>query len=73
MDKIVSAYETGVGSVLGHLVGILVLGTILGKMMAESGAGMQVAEFFIKSFGIKKKLTMGDVNCGFYYWNSSIF
>lgn len=28
MDKIVSAYETGVGSVLGHLVGILVLGTI---------------------------------------------
>ncbi len=24
MDKIVSAYETGVGSVLGHLVGILV-------------------------------------------------
>lgn len=72
MDKIVSAYETGVGSVLGHLVGILVLGTILGKMMAESGAGMQVAEFFIKSFGIKK-LTMGDVNCGFYYWNSSIF
>ena len=52
MDKIVSAYETGVGSV-GHLVGILVLGTILGKMMAESGAGMQVAEFFIKSFGIK--------------------
>ncbi|WP_242301904.1 gluconate permease GntP [Bacillus cereus group sp. BfR-BA-01423] len=53
MDKIVSAYETGVGSVLGHLVGILVLGTILGKMMAESGAGMQVAEFFIKSFGIK--------------------
>ena len=71
MDKIVSAYETGVGSVLGHLVGILVLGTILGKMMAESGAGMQVAEFFIKSFG--KKLTMGDVNCGFYYWNSSIF
>ena len=31
MDKIVSAYETGVGSVLRHLVGILVLGTILGK------------------------------------------
>lgn len=28
MDKIVSAYETGVGSVLGHLVGILVLSTI---------------------------------------------
>lgn len=54
MDKIVSAYETGVGNVLGHLVGILALGTILGKMMAESGAGMQVANFFVRSFGVKK-------------------
>jgi len=54
MDKIVGAYETGVGSVLGHLVGILALGTILGKMMSDSGAGMQVAEFFIRFFGIKK-------------------
>ncbi|MDI3092006.1 gluconate:H+ symporter [Priestia megaterium] len=54
MDKIVGAYETGVGSVLSHLVGILALGTILGKMMSDSGAGMQVAEFFIRFFGIKK-------------------
>ncbi|MBY0199750.1 2-keto-3-deoxygluconate permease [Priestia megaterium] len=54
IDKIVGAYETGVGSVLGHLVGILALGTILGKMMSDSGAGMQVAEFFIRFFGIKK-------------------
>ncbi|MES9685827.1 2-keto-3-deoxygluconate permease [Bacillus sp. AFS001701] len=53
MDKIVSAYETGVGNVLGHLVGILALGTILGKMMAETGAGMQVANFFVRSFGVK--------------------
>ncbi|MBS4212847.1 GntT/GntP/DsdX family permease [Neobacillus rhizophilus] len=54
MDKIVGAYETGVGAVLGHLVGILALGTILGKMMSDSGAGMQVADFFIKKFGEKK-------------------
>lgn len=53
MDKIVGAYETGVGSVLGHLVGILALGTILGKMMSDSGAGLQVAEFFINKFGVK--------------------
>lgn len=53
MDKIVSAYETGVGGVLGHLIGILALGTILGKMMSDSGAGMQVADFFIKKFGVK--------------------
>ncbi|HCF54245.1 MAG TPA: 2-keto-3-deoxygluconate permease [Bacillus sp. (in: Bacteria)] len=54
LTKIVTAYETGVGSVLGHLVGILALGTILGKMMSDSGAGMQVADFFIRFFGLKK-------------------
>ncbi|PFV49752.1 gluconate permease GntP [Bacillus thuringiensis] len=54
LTKIVAAYETGVGSVLGHLVGILALGTILGKMMSDSGAGMQVADFFIRFFGVKK-------------------
>ncbi|TKH04659.1 2-keto-3-deoxygluconate permease [Peribacillus simplex] len=54
MDKIVGAYETGVGAVLGHLIGILALGTILGKMMSDSGAGMQVADFFINKFGVKK-------------------
>lgn len=53
-DQIVGAYETGVGGVLGHLVGILALGTILGKMMADSGAGNQVADFFVKIFGPKK-------------------
>ncbi|MEK4915069.1 gluconate permease GntP [Bacillus sp. FSL E2-8887] len=54
LTKIVTAYEIGVGSVLGHLVGILALGTILGKMMSDSGAGMQVADFFIRFFGVKK-------------------
>ncbi|MCE4050524.1 MULTISPECIES: gluconate:H+ symporter [Bacillaceae] len=53
-DKIVSAYETGVGGVLGHLVGILALGTILGKMLSESGAGLQIANFFVRVFGEKK-------------------
>lgn len=54
MDKIVDAYETGVGSVLGHLVGILALGTILGKMMSASGAGVQISEYFVRIFGVKK-------------------
>lgn len=52
--KIAGAFETGVGAVLGHLVGILALGTILGKMMSTSGAGMQIANFFIEKFGIKR-------------------
>lgn len=51
---IVAAFEKGVGGQLGHLVGILALGTILGKLLAESGAGLQIANFFIKVFGEKK-------------------
>ncbi|MBP3039607.1 2-keto-3-deoxygluconate permease [Bacillaceae bacterium Marseille-Q3522] len=53
-ENIVGAYESGVGGILGHLVGILALGTILGKMLAESGAGLQIANFFIKVFGEKR-------------------
>lgn len=53
-DKIVAAYETGVGGTLGHLIGILALGTILGKMLSESGAGLQIANYFVKAFGAKK-------------------
>ncbi|MCY8232044.1 gluconate:H+ symporter [Priestia endophytica] len=64
LDKIVTSYESGVGGVLGHLVGILALGTILGKMMAESGAGMRVADFFIRSFG-RKKLPWAMLISGF--------
>lgn len=52
--EIVGAYEKGVGGQLGHLVGILALGTILGKLLAESGAGLQISKFFIKVFGEKK-------------------
>ena len=52
--NIIGSYETGVGGVLGHLVGILALGTILGKLLSESGAGLQIANFFIRVFGEKK-------------------
>ena len=71
VTKIVAAYETGVGSVLGHLVGILALGTILGKMMSDSGAGMQVADFFIRFFGVK--ITLGYVICRVRYRDSRVF
>jgi len=54
LDKIVTGIETGVGGALGHLVGILALGTILGKLMAESGAGIQVSNFFVRTFGVKR-------------------
>jgi len=36
---IMAAYETGVGKTLGHIALVVALGTMLGKMMAESGGG----------------------------------
>ncbi|WP_332238296.1 GntT/GntP/DsdX family permease [Sporolactobacillus sp. KGMB 08714] len=51
ITKIAADYETGVGGILGSLLGILALGTILGKMMSESGAGVQISQFFTHAFG----------------------
>lgn len=50
---IVASYEAGVGKTLGHIALIVALGTMLGKMMAESGGAEQIARTLIKSFGEK--------------------
>src|SRR5699024_11287480 len=63
-NKIVEAYEAGVGSVLGQLVRILALGTILGMMMSASGAGIQISEYFVRIFG-KKRLPWAMLFTGF--------
>lgn len=53
MNQIVSAYEQGVGKVLGHIALVVALGTMLGKMMAESGGAERIARTLVKSFGEK--------------------
>jgi GntP family gluconate:H+ symporter len=53
MDKIVASFETGVGGTLGHIALVVGLGTMLGKMMAESGGAERVATTLIESFGEK--------------------
>ena len=50
---IVRSFETGVGGTLGHIAIIVALGTMLGKMMAESGAADQIAHTLIRVFGEK--------------------
>jgi GntP family gluconate:H+ symporter len=50
---IVHSFETGVGGTLGHIAIIIALGTMLGKMMAESGAADQIAHTLIRVFGEK--------------------
>lgn len=53
MGNIVKAFETGVGNTLGHIALVVGLGTMLGKMMAESGGAERIAKTLISAFGEK--------------------
>ncbi|CAG4889722.1 GntP family permease [Paraburkholderia gardini] len=53
MDTIVKAFETGNGNTLGHIAIVVGLGTMLGKMMAESGGAERIATTLIDKFGEK--------------------
>ncbi len=50
---IVHSFEVGVGGALGHIAIVVALGTMLGKMMAESGGADQIANTLIRLFGEK--------------------
>src|ERR1700746_1815003 len=47
----IKSFEAGVGSTLGHIAIIVALGTMLGKMMAESGGADRIALTLIELFG----------------------
>ena len=51
VEKIVKSFQEGFGSVLGFVGVILDLGTMLGKLMAESGGADQIARTLIRAFG----------------------
>jgi len=51
---IVKSFETGVGGILGHIAVVVALGTMLGKMMAESGGAERIANTLIEVFGEKR-------------------
>src|SRR5687767_3861381 len=50
----VKAFQDGVGNVLGFIAIVLGLGTMLGKMMAESGAASRIATTLIDLFGQRR-------------------
>jgi GntP family gluconate:H+ symporter len=54
LSTIVHSFEAGVGGTLGHIAVVVALGTMLGKMMAESGGADRVAHTLIEFFGEKK-------------------
>ena len=51
--SILKSFETGVGGTLGHIAIVVGLGTMLGKMMAESGGAERIARTLIELFGPK--------------------
>jgi gluconate:H+ symporter, GntP family len=51
--SIVKSFETGNGNTLGHIAIVVGLGTMLGKMMAESGGAERIATTLIHWFGEK--------------------
>ncbi|HVW49567.1 MAG TPA: gluconate:H+ symporter [Trinickia sp.] len=53
VGQIVKSFEAGNGGTLGHIAIVVGLGTMLGKMMAESGGAERIATTLIRWFGEK--------------------
>jgi GntP family gluconate:H+ symporter len=53
LSTVIHSFEAGLGGTLGHIAIIVALGTMLGKMMAESGGADQIAYTLIRFFGEK--------------------
>ena len=52
--SVVKAFQDGVGGVLGFIAIVVGLGTMLGKLMAESGGAMRIATTLITLFGERR-------------------
>ncbi|MDE0560458.1 gluconate:H+ symporter [Algoriphagus sp. NF] len=55
-DQIAGSVQKGMGGLLGDLVVVIVMGAMLGKLVAESGAAQRIAGFLMKLFG-KNRIT----------------
>lgn len=54
LNAVVKAFQDGVGNSLGFIAIVVGLGTMLGKMMAESGGAASIATTLIGVFGVKR-------------------
>jgi Gnt-I system high-affinity gluconate transporter len=53
-DAIVSSLERGMGALLGSLAGILCLSAMFGKLIAESGAALQIGRSLVRRAGERR-------------------
>ena len=51
--KVVGSIENGVGGTLGHLALVIAFGSMIGKLMVDSGGAQQIATTLIRKFGRK--------------------
>ena len=53
IDTVTHAMQTGMGDMLGSLIVIIVVGAMIGKLIAEYGAAQRIVASFMKWFGRK--------------------
>ena len=64
IDKVPGVLEKGVGNILGSLLGIVCIGAMFGKLVADSGAAQKIAMVLMRAFG-EKRLTWALMFTGF--------
>src|ERR1035437_1855933 len=53
IEKAVTSIENGIGNTMGFIVLILGFGSMLGKLVSESGAAQRITSKLVDAFGIK--------------------
>jgi Gnt-I system high-affinity gluconate transporter len=53
LEKAITSIESGIGSTMGFLVIILGFGSMLGKLVSESGAAQKITTKLVNAFGLK--------------------
>lgn len=52
-EQIAGSIQKGIGGLLGDLAIVIVMGAMLGKLVAESGAAQRIADTLMSIFGVK--------------------
>lgn len=64
LENIAGAVQKGIGDTLGGLISIIILGAMMGKLVADSGAAQQISSTLIGFFG-QKNIAWGMMFTGF--------
>jgi gluconate transporter len=64
LDKVPGVLEKGMGNIMAGLLGIVCIGAMFGKLVAESGAAQKIAMVLMRVFG-EKHLTWALMFTGF--------